>query len=264
MANVINCTQCQKEIKRKSSELDKNNFCSKQCFYQYRKNYQPILIKTKESCDYCKNNALYLLYNQKKCCALTFQQCEGVRAKNSAGLKQSYMDGKRNAKTQYQNMPPKVKKQMQWNKGKTALTSQNIAKANNIDIDQIFIKDSKFNSSTVKKYFLSDPLIKYQCSICTTSEWQGKKLNLHLDHINGDRHDHRKKNLRLLCPNCHSQTDTYCRQHTGKQKITDKELLNALKQSPNIRQGLRKVGLTPKAKNYIRAYELMAKNGLKY
>ena len=36
------------------------------------------------------------------------------------------------------------------------------------------------------------------------------ELVLELDHINGVGDDHRLENLRLLCPNCHSQTETYC------------------------------------------------------
>lgn len=50
---------------------------------------------------------------------------------------------------------------------------------------------------------------RYECVICGIVEWQSRRLTLHLDHINGIHDDNRLSNLRLLCPNCHSQTDTY-------------------------------------------------------
>lgn len=51
---------------------------------------------------------------------------------------------------------------------------------------------------------------KYQCEICGQDKlWQGKKITLHVDHINGSKNDHRFENLRFLCPNCHAQTPTY-------------------------------------------------------
>jgi hypothetical protein len=45
--------------------------------------------------------------------------------------------------------------------------------------------------------------------------WQGKALTLIVEHRNGDWLDNRLGNLRLLCPNCHSQTATWCRRKTG-------------------------------------------------
>lgn len=48
------------------------------------------------------------------------------------------------------------------------------------------------------------------CGGCGISEWRASPLALHLDHVNGIGDDHRLQNLRFLCPNCHSQTETYC------------------------------------------------------
>ena len=69
----------------------------------------------------------------------------------------------------------------------------------------------------VKRILLSENIIENKCEECGISEWQGKKLVCHLDHINGDCHDHRLDNLRMLCPNCHSQTETYA----GKNSRSD-------------------------------------------
>lgn len=66
----------------------------------------------------------------------------------------------------------------------------------------------------IRKRIIRDNLIPYQCNECELSEWKGKKLSLHLDHIDGNAWNHELSNLRFLCPNCHSLTETY----TGKNK----------------------------------------------
>ncbi len=55
----------------------------------------------------------------------------------------------------------------------------------------------------------------HRCSICATTEWQNKKLTMILDHINGNSTDWKIENLRLLCPNCDSQTDTWKGRNRG-------------------------------------------------
>lgn len=67
----------------------------------------------------------------------------------------------------------------------------------------------QFQTFKLKNRLLKIGLIKNQCSVCDIIDWNGKVLNMELDHIDGDRTNHRLENLRMLCPNCHAQTETY-------------------------------------------------------
>lgn len=59
-----------------------------------------------------------------------------------------------------------------------------------------------------KKYFLEDQ--DHKCSMCgINDEWNGKILNFILDHIDGNADNNNRDNLRLVCPNCDSQLETY-------------------------------------------------------
>jgi 5-methylcytosine-specific restriction endonuclease McrA len=61
----------------------------------------------------------------------------------------------------------------------------------------------------LKKRLLQAGLLQARCQCCGISDWQSRPLSLELHHVNGDGQDNRLENLMLLCPNCHSQTDSW-------------------------------------------------------
>ena len=60
-----------------------------------------------------------------------------------------------------------------------------------------------------KRRLARDGLLGQCCTECGIASWRGQPLVLELHHLNGKKDDHRKENVVLLCPNCHSQTATY-------------------------------------------------------
>jgi hypothetical protein len=78
------------------------------------------------------------------------------------------------------------------------------------NIDEILIKDSPYKSTySLKKRLYNEGLKIKKCEECSIIEWNNKIITFELDHINGNSSDNRIENLRILCPNCHSQTPTF-------------------------------------------------------
>jgi len=76
-------------------------------------------------------------------------------------------------------------------------------------------KHPSYQTRKLKNRILAEKILENKCSECGITDWNNKPLVLHLDHIDGNGHNHLLTNLRMLCPNCHTQTETWC----GKNKI---------------------------------------------
>lgn len=97
------------------------------------------------------------------------------------------------------------------------------AKKKSIILDDILVKNSNYNIRGRKKELFEKGILKEECYSCGIGpKWNGKIIALQFDHINGDHKDNRVENLRILCPNCHSQTETY----SGRNQ---KKIINCLK-----------------------------------
>jgi hypothetical protein len=92
-----------------------------------------------------------------------------------------------------------------------------------------------------------------RCNKCGIDEWLGNPISLEVDHIDGDRHNNSRENLEGLCPNCHSQTETWRGRNKPREKVSEEELKKAVLEHDTIRQALLAVGLSPKGNNYARA-----------
>lgn len=76
--------------------------------------------------------------------------------------------------------------------------------------EEIFRRDSRVSGQTVRRYALLFNVRRFACAECgNPGAHNGKPLTLQLDHANGIYNDNRVENLRWLCPNCHSQTETF-------------------------------------------------------
>lgn len=196
-------------------------------------------------CEYgCGQEALFQLKNGKHICSKSSSGCPVNKAKNAESIKKAHKEGRCLG---WKSLP--YNSGWGWNKNKML-----------IPFEDVFNEHSSYDTGYARKHLITQNLKEYKCEQCGISSWNNKDLTLELNHKNGNNRDHRLENLEFLCPNCHSQTDTWRGKNiNGHQKVSEDELKQALIEEKNIRSALLKVGLAAKGANYDKAKRIKMK-----
>lgn len=95
--------------------------------------------------------------------------------------------------------------------------------------------DKEISSHELRIKLYKENILEEKCSLCGLGpEWQGKSITLQLDHINGCSSDNRLENLRIVCPNCHSQTPTFRGRNITPKLSSGLPSALSVKGSPNL------------------------------
>lgn len=156
--------------------------------------------------------------------------------------------------------------------GGSAQILKDVVKERNLDTSHFLGQKCQKNNFDYDRFQYGKPMKSYtmrkaliykrgqRCEDCGLTEWLDKQITLEVHHIDGNHINNVETNLQLLCPNCHSQTHNYKIKNSAifnKKQVPDDVLIDALKKSSSIKQGLLLAGLTQSGKNYARAYNLI-------
>jgi hypothetical protein len=146
-------------------------------------------------CDYgCGLEAKFQMSNGKWCCEQNWNSCPGKRMSCSLRISKAHQEGR--------CIPPNKK---------ALAESTEIRRINRQRMLEWKITQLPFDQLNKKHQRIK--LLKEQenrCAICNNEPiWNNKPISFHIDHIDGDHSNNIRSNVRAVCPNCHSQTETF-------------------------------------------------------
>jgi hypothetical protein len=128
-----------------------------------------------------------------------------------------------------------------WNNGKKFDYS-----SRRLPLEEILVLNSEYTSSNFLRIrLIKEGVKKHQCEVCLNTEWNGKPIPIELEHCNGDNTDNRIENLKILCPNCHAQTDFYRGRnklnHKAEKRKTNPPIKKQKNENPEIKKKIREL-----------------------
>jgi 5-methylcytosine-specific restriction endonuclease McrA len=155
-------------------------------------------------------------------CSKSSNSCPANRLKNSTALKKAHADGRM----------PSFTDEMREN--------SHVSHRRKLVEEKPF---ERLGHHLRKKIVMEEQ--EYACLHCELTQWMGLRITLELDHIDGNRQNNDRKNLRCLCPNCHSITTTWKvgqGQDKKSRKRTDEEIINAYLNNSSMNSTLKELG----------------------
>lgn len=152
-------------------------------------------------------------------CAKSANSCPANKIKNSTGLKTAHAEGRAWTFSDVHRQKSHASHRSKLIKGKP--------------FEEI--------GHTLRKKIVSEDQ-DYKCLHCNLSMWMELRITLELDHIDGNNKNNIRSNLRCLCPNCHSITDTWKKGQNGKRKCSDEEIITAYKRNSSLSATLKELG----------------------
>jgi transposase-like protein len=132
------------------------------------------------------------------------------------------------------------------------------------DLDRVFNNHQFVHSYKLKELLFRFSLKERQCETCKNETWLNQPIKLELHHIDGNPRNNSLNNLQILCPNCHSYTDTFCKRKSSlscKVTLDFKEIKQIFETSLSIKEVAEKLNTRGTGQSFYKIKKLMQSNG---
>lgn len=132
------------------------------------------------------------------------------------------------------------------------------------DLDCVFNNQQFVKSYKLKELLFRFSLKEKKCETCKSETWLNQPIKLELHHMDGNPRNNSLNNLQILCPNCHSYTDTFCKRKSSlsyKVTLNFEEIKQIFETSFSIKEVAEKLNTRGTGQSFYKIKKLMQSNG---